>query len=353
MKKILMITQSVDKDDFALGFFHRWLEVFSKNSVRIFVICLRVGTYDLPFNVRVFSLGKESAENSSWFLRFSLIRKIMYTFRFCLYIWKLRREYDSIFVHMNQEYVLIAGLLWKILGKKIYLWRNYHYGNVWTRVAVALCSKVFCTSRSSFTARFKKTVIMPVGVDTERFSPDYSFERCPESILSLGRISPDKNLDVVIEACGRLLQKGEIFKVDIYGGLIPRDRTYYEKLTKWSENLGLGGSVAFLGPIPNEKTPTLYHEHSIFVNASPSGMYDKTIFEAAACGCIVIALSDDWKRIAPPELVFDGTSAHLAETLSHLYKMDKKKDQELRAQCNKLAEAHSLTALNEKLFNFF
>jgi hypothetical protein len=28
------------------------------------------------------------------------------------------------FVHMNQEYVLLGGLIWKLLGKKLVLWRH-------------------------------------------------------------------------------------------------------------------------------------------------------------------------------------------------------------------------------------
>lgn len=32
----------------------------------------------------------------------------------------------------------------------------------------------------------------------------------------------------------------------------------------------------------------MYNNHEIFVNLSPSGMYDKTIFEAMACECLVL-----------------------------------------------------------------
>ena len=50
--------------------------------------------------------------------------------------------------------------------------------------------------------------------------------------------------------------------------------------------------------IPHSQTPNIYRTHKIFVNTSPSGMLDKTIFEAAASGCIVLAASADFADFA-------------------------------------------------------
>jgi hypothetical protein len=57
--KLLIITQKVDINDPILGFFHRWIEEFAKHCEKITVICLYKGTYNLPNNVKVLSLGKE------------------------------------------------------------------------------------------------------------------------------------------------------------------------------------------------------------------------------------------------------------------------------------------------------
>ena len=52
-------------------------------------------------------------------------------------------------------------------------------GGAFTRLAVALSDKVFYTSPLSFTARFKKAVQMPVGIDTDLFKrkPEISFPK--------------------------------------------------------------------------------------------------------------------------------------------------------------------------------
>ena len=190
--KLLIITQKVDRNDPILGFFHRWIEEFAKHCEKVTVVCLSEGEHNLPKNVKVLSLGKERG-----------VSRLGYMLNFYHLIWRERKNYNTIFVHMNQEYILLGGLLWKLLGKKVTMWRNHYAGSLLTRIAMALSDKIFCTSKYSFTARSKKTILMPVGIDTERFLP--SEEKCsPNSILSIGRISPSKNLELVVTALGNL-----------------------------------------------------------------------------------------------------------------------------------------------------
>ena len=150
--KLLIVTQKVDKNDPVLGFFHRWVEEFAKHYDQVTAICLGEGQYHLPPNVKVLSLGKERK-----------MYVINYVLNFYRYIWAERRNYDAVFVHMNQEYVLLGWKHWFFMSKPIYLWRNHAKGNLWTRLAVIFSKKVFYTSPQSYTARFKKAVQMPVG----------------------------------------------------------------------------------------------------------------------------------------------------------------------------------------------
>ncbi|MSU74856.1 hypothetical protein EXS57_03740, partial [Candidatus Kaiserbacteria bacterium] len=154
--KLLIVTQALDQDDVILSVYHNWVDELARHFERIEVICLKEGRHELPANVRVHSLGKE---------RGAVMRGI-YVWRFLSLAWRFRTEYNAVFVHMNQEYILIAGWLWKLLGKPIYLWRNHYAGSWFTDVAAAFCTKIFCTSKHSYTAKYKKTVLMPVGVDT-------------------------------------------------------------------------------------------------------------------------------------------------------------------------------------------
>lgn len=302
--RLLIVTQAVDLDDPVLGFFHRWIVEFAKHFSSIEVICLRAGRYKLPGNVTVHSLGKESGGN-----------RLLYTLRFYRYIWSLRDRYDAVFVHMNQEYILLGGLLWKGMGKSIYMWRNHYAGDVLTDIAALFCTRVFCTSKSSYTAKYRKTTLMPVGIDTETFRPVPGIIRIPRSILSLGRISPSKNIHIILQALKLLHEKGVDFTASIYGDALPRDIEYLQQQKDFVAKSGLSDIITFYPGVLNMRTPEVYSAHQIFVNASQSGMFDKTLFEAIACGCTTVAFSRDYVELVGDDYSFNGDEESLAGTI--------------------------------------
>lgn len=280
--KLLIITQKVDLDDPILGFFHRWIEEFSKHYEKLTVICLQKSKNILPENVKVLSLGKETGKS-----------RLKYLWRFYKYILQERNNYDAVFVHMNQEYVVLGWELWKLLGKKIYLWRNHAKGNFWTRYAVWVSDKVFYTSPQSFTAQFKNSKQMPVGVDTEAFFPNPKIKVTPNSILALGRISKVKRLEVLIEALLELNRAGKNFYTTIVGSPVNDiDSEYERELKVLARPLIESGQLVFRLGVPHNETPDIYRSHAIYVNLTPPGSFDKTIFEAIACGLNVIWSKD-------------------------------------------------------------
>jgi peptidoglycan/xylan/chitin deacetylase (PgdA/CDA1 family)/glycosyltransferase involved in cell wall biosynthesis len=327
--KLLIVTQVVDIEDPILGFFVRWIAEFAKHVERIEVICLKEGRHTLPENVHVYSLGKERAAAS----------RAAYAWRFLALAWRLRHDYDAVFVHMNQEYVLIAGWLWKLLGKRIYMWRNHYAGSWLTDVAAGFCTKVFCTSEHSHTAKYRKTELMPVGVDTERFKPDERISRVPHSILFLARMSPSKRPDMLVDALAALAHGGIDFTATFVGSPLPKDSSYYERLKE--KVRPFANRVSFLPGVPNSETPDLYRAHEVFVNASPSGMLDKTLFEAAACGCRVLFASADFAELAGSAVHFD-TAAELANRLQEALRGDS-------VQNSAFVGRHSLKALSGRL----
>jgi len=333
MTRLLITTQALDKNDPVLGFFHAWVAALAPRFEGVEVICLREGNHTLSENVRVHSLGKEEGEKS----------RLGYALRFLRLAWQLRHDYDAVFVHMNQEYVLLAGWLWNLLGKRIYMWRNHYQGSWLTDLAAALCTKVFCTSKHSYTANYAKTVIMPVGVDMDRFHTNPCTERKPNSILFLARMAPSKRPEMLLEALGLLKGKGTDFTAMFCGSPLPRDEAYYEGLRAKAEDLGIGNRVAWMPARANDETPDLYRAHELFVNCSPSGMFDKTIFEAAACGCRVLAASDDWKAGVGERYWFD-TAPGLAEKIEACFAAPEADTAELR-----FAERSGLSVLADRL----
>ena len=338
--RLLICTQTVDERDPLLGFFHRWIEALATRYEAVTVICLFEGTHALPSNVTVYSLGKEKGS----------VSRLRYALRFWRLIRRLKNSYDAVFVHMNEEYVLLGGRFWKRRGKRIYLWRNHYRGTALTDRAARYCDKIFCTSKYSYTAKYPRTIFMPVGVDLERFMPLADTARDPRGILFLGRMAPSKKPDVLLQALALLKKEGVHCSAALYGSPLTKDEGYYANLKALAHELGIEDIATFHPGLPNSETPRLYNSHSIFVNCSSSGMFDKTLFEAMACECLVVAASDDLRELVGQQYIYkDGDAADLAAHLKSLLVLPVLERQGLGVQMRHLSEGHSLKALVERL----
>lgn len=334
--KLLIITQKVDRTDTgALGFFHSWIEEFSKHTESLIVICLEKGEYKFSGNVKVLSLGKEEGKS-----------RIKYLKNFYRYIWQERKNYDTVFVHMNQEYVLLAGWWWRMLGKKVLVWRNHKEGNWLTRLSVFISNVVFCTSPDSFTAQFKKTRLMPTGINLAKFKAERGLPRVLRSILSTGRISTVKNIDILIRALVILDQQGVDFTATIAGDADPDNNAYYRGLIKSASPLIDKRKIVFRKGIPNTDTPNLYQSHELFVNMTRSGSLDKTILSAMASGALVIVCNTYFRGVLPEELIFkEDNTDDLARKIKYTLAIPKEEKNKIIELMKKyVADNHGLEA---------
>ena len=332
--KLLIVTQTVDADNPALGFFVSWIREFSKHVEHTEVICLKKGQYTLPKEISIHSLGKERGS----------VSPILYAIRFMFLAWKHRSSYDVVFVHMNQEYVVLAGWLWKLLGKRVYLWRNHYAGSWKTDFAVLFCAKVFCTSQSSYTAKYQKTMLMPVGVDVSVFTSPQKDIRKEKSILFLARIAPSKHPEILLNALDVLTSKRVTFSATLVGPTLPEHESYRVALEKRIQSSLLAGRVAILPGVQHRETSVVYAEHAIFVNTSLSGMFDKTLFEAAVSGCMVFARSADWRALVG-DTHFFSSSEDLVRRIEDFLSKTEDERSRLVADQAKIAERHSLENL--------
>ena len=342
--KLLVVTQAVDIEDPVLGFFHRWLEEFARHTTSIEAICLTQGRSDLPKNVRVHSLGKEHGRP-----RFAPRTK--YAFRFFALAWRLRNEYDAVFVHMNEEYVLIFGLLWRVLGKRVVLWRNFKTGSWMTPTACRLANAVCYTSPESFTKRFSNAVQMPVGIDTNVFKPAEIFP-APHTLLFFGRLDEIKRPDLFLSALEILAHDGVAYEAHLYGDPTPGNEVYAEELKRRFAGLP---QVTFHPGVSNEEAPAIYRTHAIYVNLTPSGSFDKTIAEAMASGCVVVTCNDAVEEVLPSRLfVVDVTDESVAQALAAALALSESgRAQIVDKQRRYIESEHSLTLLARRLFAVF
>jgi len=259
--KLLIVTQAVDADDPVLGFFVRWIEEFSKHCKKVTVICLRAGKYTLPNNVEIIVLGKAS--------RFVRTVRLWHA---CV---SRRSEYDAVLVHMNPEYIVVAGLLWRSMHKRIALWYTHKSVNVKLRIAVLFAHSIFSASAESFRLRTKKLRVMGHGIDTDFFSPDASITR-GDWALSVGRLMPSKRHDLAIL---RAVDDDRELRIAGEGP----DRQNLEAFAH-----KLGARVRFLGPLTHLQMRDEYRKAKYLIHTSETGSLDKVVLEALACGLPIV-----------------------------------------------------------------
>ena len=300
--KLLICTQKVDINDDLLGFFHSLIAEFAKNCEQVTVICLYKGKYDLPDNVKVLSLGKEKRSQESKIKNQGILKlldyciaKLFYFFNFYKYIWQERKNYDSVFVHMNSVYVMLGGMFWRMWRKKIGLW--YAHGHVpWElRIAEKQVDDIFTSTKSGCRMNSKKIRIIGQGIDTSKFEIKKLKVKSNQSIklITIGRISPVKDIETLIKAVDILIKKGINVKLDIIGqiGLAEQDK-YYKYLLKLVKEKNLENNINFVGAVPNKNIVKYLQEADIFVSASQTGSLDKTFLEAMACGLPVFGCNE-------------------------------------------------------------
>lgn len=301
--KLLIITQAVDMEDPVLGFFMRWIEEFSKHVERVEVICLKEGKHSLPTNVRVHSLGKDRVMAS----------RFIYAIRFKMLIWKLRNDYETVFVHMNPEYVVVGGVLWRMLGKRIGMWYVHRSVNLKLRIAAMLVDYIFTASPEGFGLSSPKLHVVGHGIDTARFHASVRPFGTPVRIVSVGRITPIKNLDTLIEATALLKKRGVNVYVTIIGAPISASDEAYQALLKGLVmERGISDRITFVGSVPHAHMSEQYHHFDISVNLSPTGGLDKTVLESMAAGLLVFVSNRGFIELLGPyagELLFPEKDA--------------------------------------------
>ncbi|MBI2025321.1 glycosyltransferase [Candidatus Kaiserbacteria bacterium] len=256
--KLLICTQTVDSQDSHLGFFVRWIEEFAKHCEKVTVICLREGKHELPANVKVYEIGKA-------------IGGMQKAVRLVSLVWRLRKEYDAVFVHMNPEYIVVAGVFWRLMHKRIALWYTHKSVNLKLRIATLLAHVVFTASKESFRLKSNKVKVMGHGIDTDFFSPDQTAAR-GDWALSVGRLMKSKRHDLAIRAT---VQEDKELRIIGDG---PEQR-HLEALVH-----ELGARVRFLGGLTQAQLRNEYRKAAYLIHTSETGSLDKVVLEALACG---------------------------------------------------------------------
>jgi glycosyltransferase involved in cell wall biosynthesis len=288
--RVLMITQKVDLDDDILGFTHTWVNKLAERVEGLYVLALAVGRHSLRDNVELFSMGKERGNSRlERLVNFNrVVGRLVVT-----------RKVDLVFIHMCPRYAILAAPYAKLMRVPMVMW--YAHGSVdpELRIAHSLVDRVVTSTREGFRLKSDKVSIVGQGIDTDRFKPlDVCKEGSTEVILSVGRISPIKDYETLIEAADILVNEKRRRDLEfvVVGDVgTEAQREYLDKIKEMVRQCQLERHFRFVGPVPHSEVARYYQVCDVFANISHTGSLDKVVLEAMACGRVPITCNEAFK----------------------------------------------------------
>lgn len=310
---LLIVTQKVDREDENLGAFYYWFERLSKEFDEVTIITSCIGRTDLPAHVNIYSLGKE--RNAGRFVRLKTFFELFsYHYAKC----------DAVFFHQIPEFVIVAAPFLLSLKKRSVLWYAHKSVTLRLKLAERLVDFIATSSPEGFRLPSKKVIYTGQAINTDLFmpcQPDIPIAQKGLKLITIGRISPIKNYEQIINACaaGMNIWFNE-WSLSIVGGpLLARDYSYLESLKHLIAEKNLFSHIHFLGSVGYSHIPAILQQHDIFVNVSGTGSLDKAVFEAMSVGLSVLTANEAYRSVVPDAYFLEYTNPEfLAERIKQL-----------------------------------
>ena len=290
--KLVVITQRVDPDDPALGATVPMLRALATRVDELVVLTLVAREAGLPASVRVKEISAPS----------QLLRGARFAAALAP---ELRTRPVAVLAHMSPIYAVLAAPLVRPLRIPLLLWFTHWRSSQLLRAAERVSTRVLTVDRSSFPFASPKVAPIGHGIDVEAL-PCVAQEN-PLRLLALGRTSPAKGLDTIVEAA-RLAG----VELELRGpSLTDEERAYRD---------ALGVPVEL--PVARSEIAGVYAAAGALVNNMRSGALDKVVFEAAASCLPVLASNPGFDSLVEgiePSLRFPQDDAQtLAERIRAL-----------------------------------
>lgn len=185
-------------------------------------------------------------------------------------------------------------------SKKIVEYLTKFYCDKTANELIVPTNKIYSLFKEKY--NFTKNIhIIPTGIEVDRFFEENINKKEVEAlkkklglkkneftILFVGRLAEEKNVEFLIEAQKKLVEYDDHIKLLIVGD--GPDKQKYEQL---AENLGLKDNIIFNGKAAWEEIPIYYHASNVFATASTTETQGLTVIEAMAAGVPPLCIDDD------------------------------------------------------------
>ncbi len=260
------------------------------------------------------------------------------------------KEFQPDIIHIQTEFGI--GIFGKIAGEILNVPVCYTYHTMWAdyshyiapgsmkavdmaaKKIIEKISKIYGDSCSELIVPSQKTAdalreygisnsinVIGTGLQLEHFSIENKNQKEMDSIIEqyhlqdrfvvtfLGRIAPEKSVDMLIEAMQKIHPRNAKICLMIVGG-----GPQLEELQEMVHQLQLDDCIYFTGPKESQYVPSYYHVSDLFVSASITETQGLTFIEAMASGIPALARYD--KNLEG--VIIDGRNGYFFSDLDEL-----------------------------------
>jgi len=206
------------------------------------------------------------------------------------------------------------------------------------------------------------TLNVPNGVDTERFNPGIDcgvvrkmlgVGKDEKLVVIPGRLSHEKNVDVILKAVPKVLKEDEKARFMVMGSG-PAEAS----CKQLAKRMNLGKSVVFAGFVQSFEVPFFYAAADLFATASTFETQGLAMLENMACGNSCVAAD----AMAIPEILKEGENGFLftpfdsdecAEKIVKALEMPQASRKKMEKNARKTAEKYSIPACTDTLLDAY
>jgi glycosyltransferase involved in cell wall biosynthesis len=344
--RLLLITFELDESHGTLAWQVKVAKKLAERVDHLTIITSTVGRVEqFPDNVEIITIPRRPL---------GIPRRLGGNWAFNKHVFDLcrRRRIDGVFVHMAMEWVYILAPTFRLLNLPVVVWYAHGTVSLRLRAAIACADRVVTSTPEGCRVSSRKVMAIGQGIDLDRFGVSRNENRI--SVLYVGRISPRKRVDLIIDVAEHMHKSHEASPpFEIVGPILTDvDMNYDHDLRDRIWRSGLDHAVSMVGFVPEERLPEFHAKSAVHLNLSQTGSMDKTVMEALASGRPVLTTNEAFFDIlsAHPDLILrDDRPEAIAERIRHVrqHLSDYDGDQ-LRAL---VADRHSLETYADRVLH--
>ncbi len=335
MRRLVFITQVVDPDDSNLGATRAKIAALARRVDEVVVLCDRGVDGVLPGNCRLRVFGAPTRAQRARRYISALVSE-------------LHEPPLAVVGHMVPLYTVVAAPFVRVRRVPLMLWYTHWKAHTVLRLAGLVCTHLLSLDVRSYPLRSPKVHGIGHGIDLSEFpcQPVRSSEGRSFRVLSLGRYTPPKKLDEMIEGVRIVRARGLDVRIDLYGTATSELQVDYRRTL---EHLVAGADIrdwaTVGGAIPRTELPPVYAEADIV--ASDFISPDKIVLEACSSCRPVLASHEAFDTLfagLEPELAYErGRPETLADRIEALAALsDDQRDALGRELRERVARQHSV-----------